>query len=48
MAEAHPDEGLVQRTVKDLVAGLGRSFDYRGTRTCKGFGEEWRLFAAIT
>jgi pimeloyl-ACP methyl ester carboxylesterase/DNA-binding winged helix-turn-helix (wHTH) protein len=40
------DEGsiLVSRTVKDLVAGSGISFNENGTETFDGLDGEWRLF----
>jgi class 3 adenylate cyclase len=41
---ALPGEILVSRTVKDLVAGSGISFESRGTRELKGLGE-WPLYA---
>ena len=34
---------LVSRTVKDLVAGSGISFDDFGTHTLKGIPDEWQL-----
>jgi len=42
--EAGPREVLVSRTVRDLVAGSGLSFEPRGRRELKGIGE-WELFA---
>ena len=44
-ALAGPSEVLVSRTVKDLVAGSGLSFEDRGTRLLKGVPDEWQLFA---
>ena len=38
-------EVLVSRTVKDLVAGSGLSFETRGTHSLKDVGE-WELYAA--
>ena len=38
-------EVLVSRTVKDLVAGSGLSFDDRGFHELKGVPERWRLYA---
>ena len=43
---AGPDEVLVSRTVKDLVAGSGIEFESRGSRAMKGVSGEWELFAA--
>lgn len=43
---ALPNEVLVSRTVKDLVAGSGICFDDRGSHVLKGVPGEWRLFAA--
>ena len=37
---------LVTRTVKDLVAGSGISFQEFGTHTLKGVPEEWQLYRA--
>jgi class 3 adenylate cyclase len=45
-ALAAPDEVLVSRTVKDLVAGSGIDFDDRGTHTLKGIPDTWQLYAA--
>jgi class 3 adenylate cyclase/pimeloyl-ACP methyl ester carboxylesterase len=45
MSEAGPGEVLCTRTVKDLVAGAGFSFDDRGTHALKGVPDEWQLFA---
>jgi len=42
---AEANEVLVSRTVKDLVAGSGLSFETRGTHTLKDVGE-WELYAA--
>jgi class 3 adenylate cyclase len=39
------DEVLVSRTVTDLVAGSGLSFDDRGDYELKGLPGSWRLFA---
>jgi class 3 adenylate cyclase len=44
-AHAGPDEVLVSRTVKDLVAGSGIQFSDRGTHTLKGIEDEWQLLA---
>jgi class 3 adenylate cyclase len=43
---AGPDEVLVSRTVKDLVAGSGIEFTDRGTHTLKGVPDSWQLYAA--
>jgi class 3 adenylate cyclase len=48
MAEAGPGEVLVTRTVKDLVAGSGISFDQRGAYVLKGVPDKWELFAVTT
>jgi pimeloyl-ACP methyl ester carboxylesterase/DNA-binding winged helix-turn-helix (wHTH) protein len=37
---------LVSRTVKDLVAGAGLSFDDRGSHAVDADGQAWRIFAA--
>jgi class 3 adenylate cyclase len=39
-------EVLVSRTVKDLVAGSGITFEDRGRHVLKGVPDEWELFAA--
>jgi class 3 adenylate cyclase/pimeloyl-ACP methyl ester carboxylesterase len=44
-SEAGAGEVLVSRTVVDLVAGSGLSFDDRGTRSLRGIPGEWQLFA---
>lgn len=43
-AAAGPGEVLVSGTVKDLVAGSGIEFEYRGDQELKGVPGEWRLF----
>jgi class 3 adenylate cyclase len=43
---AQPDEVLVSRTVVDLVAGSGFSFEDRGEATLKGIPGLRRLFSA--
>jgi class 3 adenylate cyclase len=43
---AGPDDVLVSRTVRDLVAGSGLTFDDRGTHTLKGVPEEWQVLEA--
>jgi class 3 adenylate cyclase len=42
---AQPGEVLVSRTVVDLVAGSGTTFDDRGEHELKGIPAPWRLFA---
>jgi class 3 adenylate cyclase len=44
-ALAGTGELLASRTVKDLVAGAGYSFDSRGLHRLKGVPEEWELLA---
>ena len=44
-ALAKPEEVLVSRTVKDLVAGSGIEFEDRGDHVLKGVPGEWRLYA---
>jgi class 3 adenylate cyclase len=43
-ALAGPDEVLVSRTVKDLVAGSGIGFQERGVHELKGVPDRWELF----
>jgi class 3 adenylate cyclase len=45
-AIAGPREVLVSRTVKDLTAGSGFSFEDRGEHELKGVPERWRLYRA--
>lgn len=45
-AEADHGEVLASRTVRDLVAGSGISFEDRGVRELKGLHEAWHLYAA--
>jgi class 3 adenylate cyclase len=45
---AGPGEVLVSRTVKDLTAGSGISFEDRGEHTLKGVADPWQLFAAVS
>ena len=45
VAMAEPREVLVSRTVTDLVAGAGISFQRRGTHELKGVPGDWELFA---
>ena len=35
---------MVSRTVKDLAAGSGFSFDDRGEHELKGVPDRWRLY----
>jgi class 3 adenylate cyclase len=44
-AIAEPQELLVSRTVKDLVAGSGTRFSDRGDHTLKGVPDTWQLYA---
>jgi class 3 adenylate cyclase/pimeloyl-ACP methyl ester carboxylesterase len=44
-ALAAPDEVLVSRTVKDLVAGSGIAFEDRGIHSLKGVPDQWQLLA---
>jgi class 3 adenylate cyclase len=44
-SSAGPGEVLVTRTVVDLVAGSGITFDDRGEHELKGVPARWRLFA---
>ena len=46
-AAAAPGEILVSGTVKDLVAGSGFSFEYRGEQELKGVPGSWRLFSVV-
>lgn len=43
---AAPGEVLVTRTVRDLVAGSGISFEERGEHILKGVPDSWALYAA--
>jgi class 3 adenylate cyclase len=43
---AGPGEVLVSRTVKDLVAGSGYTFEDRGLHSLKGVEDQWQLFCA--
>ena len=47
MDTARPDEILVSRTVRDLVAGSETDLVDRGTHGLKGVAEDWQLFAVI-
>jgi pimeloyl-ACP methyl ester carboxylesterase/class 3 adenylate cyclase len=44
MANAGPSEVLVSRTVKDLTAGSGLTFEDRGEHELKGVPDRWRLY----
>jgi class 3 adenylate cyclase len=44
-ARAEPQELLVSRTVKDLVAGSGLQFTDRGVHALKGVPEPWQLYS---
>ncbi len=44
---AGPGEVLVSRTVRDLVAGSGITFDDRGVHDLEGVPEPWELFAVV-
>ena len=44
-AMAMPNEILVSRTVRDLVAGSGLAFVERGEHTLKGVPGSWDLYA---
>lgn len=46
-ALANPGEVLVSRTVKDLVAGSGTSFEDRGAHRLKGIPDEWQVYAVV-
>jgi class 3 adenylate cyclase len=46
-ALAGPGEVLVTRTVRDLVAGSGISFEDRGEHELKGVPDRWALYAAV-
>ncbi len=46
MSSAGPDEILVSRTVRDLVAGSGLEFADRGSHELKGVPGTWQLYAA--
>jgi len=45
---AAPDEVLVTRTVRDLVAGSGILFEDRGVHELKGVPDTWQLYAATS
>ena len=46
-SEAGPSEVLVSRTVKDLVAGSGLTFEDRGEHELKGVPDRWRLYRVV-
>lgn len=46
-ALAAPGEVLVTRTVRDLVAGSGISFEERGEHELKGVRDHWALYAVL-
>ncbi len=46
MALADGGEVLVTRTVRDLTAGSGLTFDERGTYELKGVPDEWQVYEA--
>ena len=45
-AAATPGEVWLTRTVRDLVAGSGLTFELRGVHEFKGISEPWDLYAA--
>ena len=44
-SSAKPSEVLVTRTVVDLVAGSGITFEDRGEHALKGVPGTWRLYS---
>ena len=44
---AAPGDVLVTRTVRDLVAGSGLSFESRGEHELKGIPDRWALYVAV-
>ncbi len=44
---ASPGEVLVSRTVKDLTAGSGLTFEDRGEHALKGVPDPWHLYTAV-
>jgi class 3 adenylate cyclase len=44
---AGPEQILVSRTVKDLVAGSGIQFNDFGTHSLKGVSDKWNLFEVV-
>jgi class 3 adenylate cyclase len=47
-SHARPGEVLVSRTVVDLVAGSGITFEDAGDHELKGIDGTWRLYAVAT
>lgn len=47
MSLAACGEVLVSSTVKDVAAGSGLRFEYRGTHALRGVPDEWRLYLAL-
>ena len=47
LALAGPDDVLVSRTVRDLVAGSGLTFVDRGTHALKGVPDQWQVLEAV-
>jgi class 3 adenylate cyclase len=45
---ARPQEILVSRTVKDLVAGSGLDFEDAGEHELKGIPDSWHLYRVVT
>jgi len=45
---AMADEVLVSRTVRDLTAGSGLSFDDRGEHVLKGIPDRWQIYRAAS
>ena len=43
---AEPSEVLVSQTVKDLVAGIGLTFEDAGEHELKGVPDRWHIYAA--
>ena len=43
---ARSGEVTVSRTVRDLVAGSGLTFEDRGSHILEGIDGEWQLYAA--
>ena len=48
MAKAGPSEVLVSRTVKDLTAGSGLTFQDAGEHELKGVPDPWRLYSVAS
>jgi class 3 adenylate cyclase len=47
MANAGPSEVLVSRTVKDLTAGSGLTFQDAGEHELKGVPDRWHLYRVV-